>query len=80
MLNIESDVIRTAIVERDLTPGTLAKCLDLLCEYVNDDITNEDVTFEVWVERNDALMLACGAYDRYEYSMCLSHIAQYFTV
>ena len=77
---IEADVIRDALTERDSTPETLAECLNLMCNYIVDDMMNEDVPHEVWTKRNDALTMACKSYDRKEYSVCLAYIDDYFAI
>lgn len=77
---IESDVIRYALIDRDNTPDTLSKCLDLMTDYIVDDMTDEQVPHEVWTKRNDALTKACEAYDSKEYSQCLAFIKDYFAV
>ena len=77
---IEADVIRYALIDRDNTPDTLSKCLDLMCDYITDDMTDEHVPYEVWTKRNNALTLACKSYDRKEYSVCLAYIDDYFAI
>jgi len=77
---IESDVIRYALIDRDNTPDTLTKCLDLMSDYIEDDMIDEHVTHEVWTKRNEALTMACEAFDRKEYSVCLAYINVYFAI
>ena len=77
---IESDVIRYALIDRDNTPDTLSKCLDLMTDYLVNDMVDEQVPYEVWTKRNDALTKACESYDSKEYSQCLAFIKDYFAV
>ena len=77
---IEADVIRDALTNRVDDPVVLSECLDLMCDYITDDMMNEHVPYEVWTKRNDALTLACKSYDRKEYSVCLAYIDDYFAI
>jgi hypothetical protein len=64
----DSDVIRYALN------------LDLMSDYTEDDMIDEHVTHEVWTKRNEALTMACEAYDRKEYSVCFAYIKDYFAI
>jgi hypothetical protein len=77
---IESDVIRYAMIDRDTHPDTLSKCLDLMSDYIVDDMMDEHVPHEVWTKRNEALTMACKSYDRKEYSVCFAYIKDYFAI
>ena len=77
---IEADVIRYALIDRDMHPDTLSECLDLMSNYIVDDMMDEHVPYEVWTKRNEALTMACKSYDRKEYSVCLAYIKDYFAI
>jgi hypothetical protein len=77
---IESSVIRDALTNRVDEPGVLRQCLDLMSDYIVDDMMDGQVSHEVWKERNKALHRAVMAYDRGYYGVCLEYIDDYFAI
>jgi hypothetical protein len=77
---IESSVIRDALTNRVAEPDTLKECLDLMCDYIVDDMMDGQVSYEVWKARDKALHRALRAYDRGYYGVCLVYIDDYFAI
>jgi len=77
---IESDLIRYVLIERDETPETLSTVIDMMCDYIVDDMLDESVPYYVFEKRDVALERAIRAYDSKDYGLCLGYIDDYFAV
>jgi hypothetical protein len=78
--HIESDFIREILINNDTRKESLDSCLDLICEYCQNDFDNKDLPFEVFTFRQNSFESASAHFDLGQYDMCFLYVKEYFSV
>jgi len=77
---IQSDVIRNALETQDTSSKTLKACLDLMAGYLEEDLQNESVSYDVYDKREAYFIQAEKCFEDASYLLCLGYIEKCFSI